>query len=91
MSSPKPSPAGSVRSQPGRIANSCGGNTIPYNIPSITSSCVNITAGILSACGLWEQADALARENKGKFVPSGFSVLCVVVLFMYLLKSEHSV
>lgn len=70
--SPMPSPAGSVSSQPGSNASNCGGNsisssvTIPYNIPSITSSYVNITSYILYAYDIWEQADALARKNKGK-------------------------
>ena len=76
--SPKPSPASSVSSQPGWNASNCGGNsigssvTVPYNIPSLTSFSVSIPASVLSACALWEQADALSRENKGEFVPSGF-------------------
>lgn len=91
--SPMPSPAGSVSSQPGSNASSCSGNsigssvTVPYNIPSITSSYVNITSYILYAYDIWERADALVRKNKGKFLPSGFSVLCVVFMCMYLLKS----
>uniref|UniRef100_A0A8B9MAP1 AF4/FMR2 C-terminal homology domain-containing protein n=1 Tax=Accipiter nisus TaxID=211598 RepID=A0A8B9MAP1_9AVES len=91
--SPMPSPAGSVSSQPGSNASSCSGNSIgssvtdPYNIPSITNSYVNITSYVLYAYDTWERADALVRKNKGKFLPSGFSVLCVVFMCMYLLKS----
>ncbi|PKU41711.1 af4 fmr2 family member 1 isoform x1 [Limosa lapponica baueri] len=70
--SPMPSPASSVSSQPGSNASNCSGNsigssvTVPYNIPSITSSYVNITSYILYAYDIWEQADALARKNKGR-------------------------
>jgi len=91
--SPVPSPAGSVSSQPGSNASNCSGNiigssiTVPYNIPSITSSYVNITSYVLYAHDIWEQAEALARKNKGKFLPSDFAVLCVVIMYMYLLKS----
>ena len=91
--SPMPSPAGSVSSQPGSNASNSSGNsigssiTVPYNIPSITSSYVNITSYVLYAYDIWEQADALARKSKGKFLPSGFSVLGVVVMCVYLLKS----
>ncbi|NXS63145.1 AFF1 protein, partial [Brachypteracias leptosomus] len=71
--SPMPSPAGSTSSQPGSNASNCSGNSIgssvpvPYNIPSITSSYINITSYILYAYDIWEQADALARKNKGEF------------------------
>ncbi|NXT49121.1 AFF1 protein, partial [Pluvianellus socialis] len=71
--SPMPSPAGSVSSQPGSNASSCSGNssgssiTVPYNIPSVTSSYVNITSYVLYAYDIWEQADALARKNKEFF------------------------
>uniref|UniRef100_A0A8C0G8H2 ALF transcription elongation factor 1 n=1 Tax=Chelonoidis abingdonii TaxID=106734 RepID=A0A8C0G8H2_CHEAB len=70
--SPMPSPASSVSSQPGSNASNCGSggigssiNTL-HNIPSITFSYVNITSYILYAYDIWEQADALARKNKGK-------------------------
>ncbi|NXI53882.1 AFF1 protein, partial [Chloroceryle aenea] len=68
--SPLPSPAGSTSSQPGSNASNCSGNsigssvTVPCNIPSITSSYVNITSYILCAYDIWEQADALAKKNK---------------------------
>ncbi|NWI28242.1 AFF1 protein, partial [Sula dactylatra] len=71
--SPMPSPASSVSSQPGSNASNCSGNsigssiTVPYNIPSITSSYVNITSYILYAYDIWEQADAMARKNKEFF------------------------
>ncbi|NXS40807.1 AFF1 protein, partial [Balaeniceps rex] len=71
--SPMPSPASSVSSQPGSNASNCSGNsigssmTVPYNIPSITSSYVNITSYVLYAYDIWEQADALARKNKEFF------------------------
>lgn len=87
-----PSPASSASSQPGSNASNCSGNsigsslTIPYTIPSITSSYVNITSYILYAYDIWEQADALARKNKGKFLPSIFSVLCCGYVYVYLLQ-----
>ncbi|KFW09355.1 AF4/FMR2 family member 1, partial [Eurypyga helias] len=71
--SPMPSPASSVSSQPGSNASNGSGNsvgssvTVPYNIPSITSSYVNITSYILCAYDIWEQADALAKKNKEFF------------------------
>ncbi|KAM6346719.1 AF4/FMR2 family member 1 isoform 4-T4 [Podargus strigoides] len=68
-----PSPASSVSSQPGSNASNSSGNsiassvTVPYNIPSITASYVNITSHILYAQDIWEHADALARKNKEFF------------------------
>lgn len=88
--SPIPSPAGSVSSQPGSndsngVGHSSTGNstgstvTVSCHISSVTSSYVNITSYILHAYEIWEKADALARKNKGKFLPFVFSVswLCV--------------
>ncbi|XP_019381539.1 PREDICTED: AF4/FMR2 family member 1 isoform X1 [Gavialis gangeticus] len=71
--SPMPSPASSVSSQPGSNASNSGSSgigssiSVPHNIPSITSSYVNITSYILYAYDIWEQADALARKNKEFF------------------------
>lgn len=86
-----PSPAGSASSQPGLNASNGSGNSVgssvfvPCNIPSITASYVNITSYVLYAYDIWEQANALARKNKGEFLPSGFPVLYFMCL--YLLKS----
>ncbi|XP_059578254.1 AF4/FMR2 family member 1 isoform X2 [Alligator mississippiensis] len=71
--SPMPSPASSVGSQPGSNASNGGSSgigssiSVPHNIPSITSSYVNITSYILYAYDIWEQADALAKKNKEFF------------------------
>ncbi|KAM6075743.1 AF4/FMR2 family member 1 isoform 4-T4 [Chlamydotis macqueenii] len=71
--SPMPSPAGSVSSQLGSNASNCSGNsigssvTVPCNIPSVTSSYINITSYILYAYDIWERADALARKNREFF------------------------
>ncbi|NXU57783.1 AFF1 protein, partial [Turnix velox] len=71
--SPMPSPASSGSSQPGSNASNCSSNSmgssviVPSNIPSITSSYVNITSYILYAYDIWEQADALAKKNKEFF------------------------
>ncbi|KAF7252508.1 AF4/FMR2 family member 1 [Varanus komodoensis] len=68
-----PSPSGSVSSQTGSSASSCGSGSIgssvnvPHFIPTITSSFVNITSYFLYAYDLWEQADVLARKNKKFF------------------------
>lgn len=81
-----PSPAGSANSQPGSNASSGSGNSVgssaivPSNIPSITASYVNITAYVLYAYDIWEQANVLARKNKGKLLPCGFPVLCLDLL-----------
>ncbi|KAM6120256.1 AF4/FMR2 family member 1-like [Pterocles gutturalis] len=63
--SPMPSPASSASSQLGSNTSSCSGSSIavPYDIPSITSSYVNMTSYVLHAYNSWERADALAREN----------------------------
>ncbi|NXH20790.1 AFF1 protein, partial [Bucco capensis] len=67
---PTPSPASSVSSQP---ASACSDNspgssvTVPSNMPGITTSYINITSHVLSAYDVWEQANALARKNKGFF------------------------
>uniref|UniRef100_A0A8B9VJM9 AF4/FMR2 family member 1 n=1 Tax=Anas zonorhyncha TaxID=75864 RepID=A0A8B9VJM9_9AVES len=92
--SPMPSPAGSVSSQPGSNASNCGGNsisssvTIPYNIPSITSSYVNITSYILYAYDIWEQADALARKNKEFFAELSAAV-CPLALNSSMTELVH--
>ncbi|NXI66005.1 AFF1 protein, partial [Anseranas semipalmata] len=92
--SPMPSPAGSVSSQPGSNAGNCGGNsigssvTIPYNIPSITSSYVNITSYILYAYDIWEQADALARRNKEFFAELSAAV-CPLALNSSMTELVH--
>ena len=83
----------SCRSTDMAYAGSYSGNsngsavTVPYNIPDISSAYVSITSHILYACDIWEKADALAGKNTGKFLPSVFSVTCVVVVCMYLLQS----
>ena len=80
-----PCPASSVSSQPGLNASNCSGNStgssfsVPYNIPNITSSYVNTTSYIIYAYDFWEKTDALAGKNMGKVLPSGFSVICVLV------------
>ncbi|XP_040412015.1 AF4/FMR2 family member 1 isoform X1 [Cygnus olor] len=92
--SPMPSPAGSMSSQPGSNASNCGGNsisssvTIPYNIPSITSSYVNITSYILYAYDIWEQADALARKNKEFFAELSAAV-CPLALNSSMTELVH--
>ncbi|KFV58683.1 AF4/FMR2 family member 1, partial [Gavia stellata] len=90
--SPMPSPAGSVSSQPGSNASSgssIGSSiTVPYNIPSITSSYVNITSYILYAYDIWEQADALARKNKEFFAELG-TATCALALNSSMTELVH--
>ncbi|NXR01336.1 AFF1 protein, partial [Sagittarius serpentarius] len=92
--SPMPSPAGSVSSQPGSNASSCSGNnigssvTVPYNIPSITSSYVNITSYILYAYDIWEQADLLVRKNK-EFFAELSTVTCTLALNSSMTELVH--
>uniref|UniRef100_A0A672UUL1 ALF transcription elongation factor 1 n=1 Tax=Strigops habroptila TaxID=2489341 RepID=A0A672UUL1_STRHB len=92
--SPMPSPASS---QPGSNASNYSGNsmcspsTVSCNIPDITHSYVTITSYVLSALANWEQADALILKHKSKFLPSGFSVLCVSRLNSNLLCVAVSV
>ncbi|KAF1545256.1 AF4/FMR2 family member 1, partial [Eudyptes schlegeli] len=92
--SPMPSPAGSVSSQPGSNAANCSGNsigssiTVPYNIPSITSSYVNITSYILYAYDIWEQADALARKNK-EFFAELSTATCALALNSSMTELIH--
>ncbi|NXU29943.1 AFF1 protein, partial [Thalassarche chlororhynchos] len=92
--SPMPSPAGSVSSQPGSNASNCSGNsvgssiTVPYNIPSITSSYVNITSYILYAYDIWEQADALARKNK-EFFAELSTATCALALNSSMTELVH--
>ncbi|XP_025924239.1 AF4/FMR2 family member 1 isoform X2 [Apteryx rowi] len=92
--SPMPSPASSVSSQPGSNASNCGGNSIgssvsvPFNIPSITSSYVNITSYILYAYDIWEQADALARKNKEFFAELSTAV-CTLALNSSMTELVH--
>nr|XP_025958560.1 AF4/FMR2 family member 1 isoform X3 [Dromaius novaehollandiae] len=92
--SPMPSPAGSVSSQPGSNASNCGGNSIgssvsvPYNIPNITSSYVNITSYILYAYDIWEQADALARKNK-EFFAELSAAACTLALNSSMTELVH--
>ncbi|KAM6362636.1 AF4/FMR2 family member 1 isoform 2-T2 [Alca torda] len=92
--SPMPSPAGSVSSQPGSNASNCSGNnvgssvTVPYNIPSITSSYVNITSYILYACDIWEQADALAGKNK-EFFAELSTATCALALNSSMTELVH--
>lgn len=38
----------------------------PVTIQNMTSSYVTITSHVLKAFDLWEQAEALARKNKGE-------------------------
>ncbi|XP_050751281.1 AF4/FMR2 family member 1 isoform X1 [Gymnogyps californianus] len=92
--SPMPSPAGSVSSQPGSNASNSSGNsigssiTVPYNIPSITSSYVNITSYILYAYDIWEQADALARKSK-EFFAELSTVTCALALNSSMTELVH--
>ncbi|NXN26522.1 AFF1 protein, partial [Nycticryphes semicollaris] len=92
--SPMPSPASSVSSQLGSNASNCSGNsigssvTVPYNIPSITSSYVNITSYILYAYDIWEQADALARKNK-EFFAELSTAACTLALNSSLTELVH--
>ncbi|KAM9236136.1 AF4/FMR2 family member 1 [Leptosomus discolor] len=92
--SPMPSPAGSVSSQPGSNASNCSGNsigssvTVPCNIPSITSSYVNITSYILYAYDIWEQADALARKNK-EFFAELSTATCTLALNSSMTELVH--
>ncbi|KAM6206276.1 AF4/FMR2 family member 1 isoform 2-T2 [Sarcoramphus papa] len=92
--SPMPSPAGSVSSQPGSNASNSSGNsivssiTVPYNIPSITSSYVNITSYILYAYDIWEQADALARKSK-EFFAELSTATCALALNSSMTELVH--
>ncbi|XP_069711461.1 AF4/FMR2 family member 1 isoform X2 [Phaenicophaeus curvirostris] len=92
--SPMPSPAGSVSSQLGSNASNCSGNsigssvTVPYNIPNITSSYINITSYILYAYDVWEQADALARKNK-EFFAELSTVTCTLTLNSSMTELVH--
>ncbi|XP_010173961.1 AF4/FMR2 family member 1, partial [Antrostomus carolinensis] len=92
--SPMPSPAGSVSSQPGSNTNNCSGNsigssvTVPSNIPSITSSYVNITSYILYAYDIWERADALARKNK-EFFAELSTATCALALNSSMTELVH--
>ncbi|NXJ65456.1 AFF1 protein, partial [Rostratula benghalensis] len=92
--SPMPSPASSVSSQLGSNASNCSGNslgssvTVPYNIPSITSSYVNITSYVLYAYDIWEQADALARKNK-EFFAELSTAACTLALNSSLTELVH--
>ncbi|NXW55592.1 AFF1 protein, partial [Eurystomus gularis] len=92
--SPMPSPAGSTSSQPGSNASSCSGNsigssvTVPYNIPSVTSSYINITSYILYAYDIWEQADALARKNR-EFFAELSTATCVLALNSSMTELVH--
>ncbi|PKK28868.1 AF4/FMR2 family, member 1, transcript variant X2 [Columba livia] len=94
--SPMPSPASSASSQPGSNASNCSGNsigsslTIPYTIPSITSSYVNITSYILYAYDIWEQADALARKNK-EFFAELSTATCTLALNSSMTELVHYV
>ncbi|KAM6429665.1 AF4/FMR2 family member 1 [Rhynochetos jubatus] len=90
--SPMPSPAGSVSSQPGLNAssgNSVGCSvTVPCNIPSITSSYINITSYILCAHDIWEQADALARKNT-EFFADLSTATCALALNSSMAELVH--
>ncbi|NXK11586.1 AFF1 protein, partial [Herpetotheres cachinnans] len=92
--SPMPSPASSVSSQPGSNVSNCSGNsigssvTVPCNIPSITSSYVNITSYILYAYDIWEQADALARKNK-EFFAELSTATCALALNSSMTELVH--
>ncbi|XP_076193154.1 AF4/FMR2 family member 1 isoform X2 [Aptenodytes patagonicus] len=92
--SPMPSPAGSVSSQPGSNATNSSGNsigssiTVPYNIPSVTSSYVNITSYILYAYDIWERADALARKNK-EFFAELSTATCALALNSSMTELIH--
>ncbi|NWH56745.1 AFF1 protein, partial [Geococcyx californianus] len=92
--SPMPSPASSMSSQPGSNASNCSGNsigssvTVPYNIPSVTSSYINITSYILYAHDIWEQADVLARKNK-EFFAELSTVTCTLALNSSLAELVH--
>ncbi|NXO48426.1 AFF1 protein, partial [Aramus guarauna] len=92
--SPMPSPAGSVSSQAGLNTSNCSGNsigssvTVPYNIPSITSSYVNITSYVLYAYDIWEQADALARKNK-EFFAELSTATCALALNSSMTELVH--
>lgn len=50
---------------------------VPTHILEIISSYVKITSSILHAYELWQEAEALARTNKGKPLSCSFSVLCI--------------
>ncbi|NXG73618.1 AFF1 protein, partial [Baryphthengus martii] len=92
--SPMPSPAGSVSSQPGSNASSCSGSsigssvTVPYNIPSITSSYINITSYVLYGYDIWEKADVLARKNK-EFFAELSTATCALALNSSLAELVH--
>lgn len=60
-----PSPASSGGSQPGSASNG-GSVAIPHAIHQLASTYVNITSIFLQGHDLWEQADALAKKNRGK-------------------------
>ncbi|NXX98098.1 AFF1 protein, partial [Centropus bengalensis] len=89
--SPMPSPAAS---HPGANANNSSGNssgssvTVPYNIPNVTSSYVNITSYVLYAYDIWEQADALARKNK-EFFAELSTVTCTLALNSSVTELVH--
>ncbi|NXY78170.1 AFF1 protein, partial [Glareola pratincola] len=92
--SPMPSPAVPVGSQPGSNASNCSGNcvgssvTVPCNIPSITSSYINITSYILYACDIWEQADALAGKSK-EFFAELSTATCALALNSSMTELVH--
>lgn len=92
MPSPLSPGLSATSSQPGSNAGNYSGNsvcsstTVSSNIPEITHSYVNIISYCLSALDNWERADALILKYKSKFLPSGFSVLCVVFMSMCMLQ-----
>lgn len=80
--SPTPSPASSGGSQPGSNNSGSQSNsvTIPQMIHHIASSYVNITSYILYAYDIWEQADLLAKKNKGM-------ILSWILIYVY--RGQH--
>ncbi|NXY43269.1 AFF1 protein, partial [Ceuthmochares aereus] len=92
--SPMPSPASSMSSQLGSNASNCSGSStgssviVLYNIPSITSSYINITSYILYAYDVWEQADALAGKNK-EFFAELSTATCTLALNSSMTELVH--
>lgn len=88
--SPKLSPGNSGNYSSGASSASASGSsvTIPHRIHQMAASYVQVTSNFLYATEIWDQAEQLSKEQKGRMV-SGETLRCGIVKrnFYGLVKS----
>lgn len=87
--SPKLSPGTAVGYSSVSSSSSASSSvTIPQRIHQMAASYVQVTSNFLYATEVWDQAEQLSKEQKGKLHQKLGTALCVIILFLRHSRSK---